>query len=1293
MWSKFASFVKNRNEDHPDITNNTGGTSTLSQGQVLDSVRDVHPNLSVFHSDSDDPTSLTSLEPPSSPSRSRRNLFKRNSRLPPPEDMRAPSPAPSQLSIGNPKKRKSSNHLHLTQSLGRSATPEPSLSSPLSGRRPSLDALRSPNFNSVRSTADVHRPSLDMLQEFDVPVPSTPLPPPSSVRSILRDGRTPGTGSNVRFFSRQAYGTDPSFDQSRSTENDLQPIPPPFPKDASGEASMSLSGIVTRSSPKNSRPSLGEIFSPLGEESKSQSLSGQINAEANTPLVSEAPPSDPSNLLDLSQDIDLPTLPPGLHLDLNLDSGFDLPVSDEENVLGPRGGGGAFTSTPFRDSGKGKGKGKERAMDDAVSHSSETVDETIFHAKEKSPKLPVALHDRSNSFSFGQTVFYSMHDAGNRSSSSSAVPSLASDIKSASSTSSPRSPNTDSPSHSSIRSRSRALSDTVFQSMLRTSSTSSQSSKHPEADINDESSSELVVYASPPQPAPDPFSATANTYYGPQTMIPVTPPRGHRRTHSRKTSKEESIIVSLQTQLSIQAELCNQYETDLRARDEMVEILTKRLSEAEKEEAKRKGILRAWKKKVAELETACRFLEDEVETSRQEASERSIMDEASGEALRMLHRQIASLERDKGEWSRKEEALREEVQTLENLIQERSEDIQNLQQTIWTRDESQRELQDGLREAKEQIDQMGNISIAMVDEAEFRQTIAELEQREEEERERHREVETKWEQQRAEMVLTTENANAEKIALEGELETIKQQLKTREDEYTTLKAELEAQWGHTESATEKIEALQRENGEIEAERHALEEASVKGENERRQLNDEVRQLREHAQSLEAEREQLENERQSLYENIEQLEAELADTREEKEALVNRADVLAEQLEQSKRTADHKHKVAEEFVTKHKDVERELQFALNEVARLKANNQKDEAESQASLQRLRDSEQTIGDLQARIANMTREHARMNHERVLANEELERAGKEKAQLQELANQEATFRMDNERLNKDLERLKKELETLRKDSADKDLKLVQLNKQREADKDDISGLNIALDAKQQELELIKRKLAIAGTAGSTPAAKLSSQRRESSIFASRPSSVASEKDLGTSTNPREKKLSAESLAKLDLTQSRDKKPGASETPSKIAVGTLSKSMRINSTLSTPSSVTPKPRGNMGPPSRPSVGASTPSLGSRSSLSRTASGSSSSMLTKPRPTTPASTTSSTSSTSTTASHHKKTSSGLDQSHSRIGSLPSAPKGTPASDKESGSASEKEKENLSVSMSRRRRSVLATPV
>ncbi|KAK7463016.1 hypothetical protein VKT23_007598 [Stygiomarasmius scandens] len=145
-----------------------------------------------------------------------------------------------------------------------------------------------------------------MLQEFDAPVPPTPsLPPPSSVRSILRGGKTPGT-SNARFLSRKRFSAhSTTFFQ--------------------GYVWRSFYELVWHCDPKNSRPSSGEIFSPLTEESKTQGLSGQINTEVNTPLASEAHPSDPSNPLDLSQGIDLPALLPGFHLDLNLDSGFDLP--------------------------------------------------------------------------------------------------------------------------------------------------------------------------------------------------------------------------------------------------------------------------------------------------------------------------------------------------------------------------------------------------------------------------------------------------------------------------------------------------------------------------------------------------------------------------------------------------------------------------------------------------------------------------------------------------------------------------------------------------------------------------------------------------------------------------------------------------------------------------------------------------------------------------------------------------------------------------------------------------------
>ena len=44
------------------------------------------------------------------------------------------------------------------------------------------------------------------------------------------------------------------------------------------------------------------------------------------------------------------------------------------------------------------------------------------------------------------------------------------------------------------------------------------------------------------------------------------------------------------------------------------------------------------------------------------------------------------------------------------------------------------------------------------------------------------------------------------------------------------------------------------------------------------------------------------------------------------------------------------------------------------------------------------------------------------------------------------------------------------LQQESADKEVKLVQASKQRAQDKEDINGLNIALDSKQQEVDYVR-------------------------------------------------------------------------------------------------------------------------------------------------------------------------------------------------------------------------------
>ena len=748
--------------------------------------------------------------------------------------------------------------------------------SPQDPTRPPMDIFRRPSLDMLRPSQDASRPSQDVLrpQDHSNPLqnsttrrPITPIDPnPGSVRSILRDPKTPGTGQNVRFFSRDAYkviSPDQSMDTEYQSQLQSQPQSQPQPQPQQQEISFpdrlqrrtpensNVPAVVARSSSysKAARPSIVEVFSPLRDTDDSKTAPPPDSLSLMTPI----PPPDFSNLFDMSQRLELPKIPPGLGFDVEeplLDSAVELNETEIEGEHSEKAQlHTAMTSTPYRDLGKGKAKDNEKETE----KENIPIDETIFHAKEKSPRLPSILHDRSQSFSFGQTVFYSL--ANNSNISPSPSPSRAA-----------KSPTSDKdkdsrPSTSPVG-RSRAMSDTVFQNMMRSSP------KPPEADINDESSSDLVVYSGG-SPEPDPFRVNATTYYTPQTMIPTTPPK-EVVTHSRKTSKEESIIFSLQTQLALQKELCGQYETDLRARDELVEILGKKLGDTEKEEGKRRAALRTWKKKVAELEKTCRYLEEEVDGSRQESLERSVMDEASGEALRMLHRQIAGLEREKGEWGRKEGILREEMGTLEGLVKERSEDVMKLKETLWKRDESERELKEGIREAKEQMEQMGNLSFAGVDEDDLRKMVIESEQKGEEEKERHRVTEIRWEEERAELTMKVEDMKMEKEALEGELQDVKLKLSNRDEEFGMLKLELEAQWEHTEKATEKIETLKGGRGELEQERDALkgdvEELQERmgnleiewneSENRRAELEGEVQELWDAKEALEKERDQV-----------------------------------------------------------------------------------------------------------------------------------------------------------------------------------------------------------------------------------------------------------------------------------------------------------------------------------------------------------------------------------------------------------------------------------------------------
>lgn len=650
------------------------------------------------------------------------------------------------------------------------------------------------------------------VQDLDEETARLPLMP-NSVRSILRNPKTPGTGQSVRFHGKDAFKVI-SPDQSMNTEPSSQMTIPAVAtahqqaydkltlmerlQNANQKTSPPISAAskASSTSSRSSHPSITEVFSMLTQDISASSLPSNDHP-------SSARPMSPPNFGELSP----------IHPALGTDGKrviFDSPELDISSISTH--GRHAFSSTPFRPRNKKVKADVNKSGAPEVEKGSDSG------------------HSRTQSLSFGTSVFFSAASKDKQQERSSIASSLASEQSTESLSRATR----DSWKHS------RALSDTVFHSMLRSSSKTSdtpQAIEGPFAGTNP-----------PLSPPPDPFNAKANTYYTPQTMIPTTPPPGTLIKKIQKASKQESIIANLQTQLTLQTELCNQYETDLRTRDEMLEMLNKRVGGMEKEDYKRRSALRQWKKKVAELEKSCRYLEDEIDNSRQESMERSVLDETSGETLRILQRQVTSLERERGAWKQQEGVLREEIQTLEKLVKERSDDIQQLNEALWNREETEKELKDGLKAARKHVEGYGNLGS----------------------NEQGRGSE--WGKTKEELLAHLEILSTAKDALEVTISQLRKQLGNRDQEYALLKSELEAQWSHTEKASDQVQALRQDKENLKQERDNLnqdvKDAETKianmevdwneSENKRNELEQEYQELWSLKESLERDKEEVRN---------------------------------------------------------------------------------------------------------------------------------------------------------------------------------------------------------------------------------------------------------------------------------------------------------------------------------------------------------------------------------------------------------------------------------------------------
>ena len=159
------------------------------------------------------------------------------------------------------------------------------------------------------------------------------------------------------------------------------------------------------------------------------------------------------------------------------------------------------------------------------------------------------------------------------------------------------------------------------------------------------------------------------------------------------------------------------------------------------------------------------------------------------------------------------------------------------------------------------------------------------------------------------------------------------------------------------------------------------------------------------------------------------------------------------------------------------VQQELKLARDSVARLEQDIRQRDIDIEGLAHRIVAREDEAEDARTEITALKREHTHATDEycRVIA-DLTARADSTEAELgaavRDKDDADATVNSLRERvatLDAELEKLSKQVRDLQTASANREVQIAQMEKQREKDREDLQGLNIALDSKQQELELV--------------------------------------------------------------------------------------------------------------------------------------------------------------------------------------------------------------------------------
>jgi len=169
------------------------------------------------------------------------------------------------------------------------------------------------------------------------------------------------------------------------------------------------------------------------------------------------------------------------------------------------------------------------------------------------------------------------------------------------------------------------------------------------------------------------------------------------------------------------------------------------------------------------------------------------------------------------------------------------------------------------------------------------------------------------------------------------------------------------------------------------------------------------------------------------------------------------------------------------------LEQELKFAQDNVTRLETHFGQRDVDIEELAQRVVRSEDEVVGLRDELSRLRRagDHDAQEQRRTIielterdavARKQAEDAIREKAVLQ-IAHDMLEERVKS--LDADVDRLRRQVHGLQQESASKEVKIAALHKERELLASDRDGLNLALESKQQELELVSLQIYLVASA----------------------------------------------------------------------------------------------------------------------------------------------------------------------------------------------------------------------